>query len=425
MLLLYKKGAREQAIKQLGINELYLWQTEAVNAILNDEDVFVTAPTGGGKSVLFQLPAIMELGRALTIVISPLRALQYDQTQALKRKGIPAECLNSDLSDQERKRVLDNLHEICLLYLAPEQLQKKDLCDALKAHFVSCIAVDEAHILPQTELEFRPAYGKINEFIHSLADRPRILACTATATVKDRGHIIESLGMRDPKIFTWPVRRDNLQLFVKEIKANKQSLKLEDNMFHAVERAISQQRKKDSIIVYSPTVKRAEKLQQWLSGRRYKVGLYTGETPQKERKKVQKDFITGETPIVVATNAFGLGIDKPDVRLIIHAGMPLTLSGYTQEIGRAGRDGASSTCLLFYTSKDFEKNKRILSYSDNRKAVRRGIKGLNALKDRLDSRKCLWCGIETYYGEKPGKSCGHCSNCVTRKINKYAFSVED
>lgn len=418
MLLLYKKGTREQAIKQLGIDKLYPWQEEVVNAILNDDDVFVTAPTGAGKSVLFQVPAIMELGYALTIVVSPLRALQLNQIQELKMAGVQAEYLNSDLSNQERRKVLDKLQKICLLYLAPEQLRREDLHTALKECFVKRIVIDEAHILPQVELEFRPAYGKIREFIQSLPDRPQILACTATATAEDRRRIIKALGMKEQKKFIMPVRRDNLQLLIKDIKPNKNSCEPDSNLFHAVERAISQQRKKDSVIVYCPTVSRSEKLQKWLSGRGFKVGLYTGKTSQNKREKVQEGFFSGKPSIIVATNAFGLGINKPDVRLIIHAGIPLTLSEYVQELGRAGRDGAPAASLLFRVSGDFDKNKHILSYSKKQKEVRRSIRDLSALKDLLDSQECLWRGIETYFGEKPGKPCGCCSRCVMRKFKK-------
>lgn len=422
MILLYKRGSREQALKKLGVKNLYPWQAKAVTAILGDEDVFAVAPTGGGKSLLFQLPAVMESGRALTIVISPLRALQADQVQSLKEKEIAAELLNSDLSAQERKKVLNELPGTSLLYLAPEQLGSRELRDALQRCFVKRLVVDEAHILPQVETEFRPAYGQIRQFICTLPLRPQIIACTATATQAERDRIIEALGMCKPQIFMQPVRRDNLLLLVQRLKSKDKAQKLKDNLFHAVERTLFQQGKNDSIIVYCPTIKRVEQLQKWLSGRGWKAGKYTGEMSQKERQKIQRAFLSGKTPILVATNAFGLGINKPDVRLIIHAGLPLTLSGYVQEIGRAGRDGKPAVCVLFYTTSDVERNKRILARAKNDAAVHRGIEGLNALKNLIESKKCLWCGIEKYYGEKSNELCGHCLRCMEGK-RKISFEL--
>ena len=415
LILLYRRGSREQALDQLDIPDLYSWQADAVSAILNDDDVFVSAPTGGGKSAVFQIPAIMESGRALTIVISPLRALQLDQVQALKKRGVYAELLNSDLSQSERKRILDKLPETCLLYLAPEQLTRKDLNDALRQCFVKRIVVDEAHVLPQTELDFRPSYGKIKTFIQELPVRPQIAACTATATNRERSRIIEALGMDEPRCFIQPVRRKNLLLLVKKIEAGSRHQKQESILFHEIEHVLSEQKKRTAVIVYCPTVARVERLHKWLSARKWKVGKYTGEMPQQKRQKAQRDFLSGEKPIMIATNAFGLGINKPDVRLIVHAGLPLTLSGYVQEIGRAGRDGKTAKCILFYSSADVESNKRILSLTKNPEAANYGVSGLNALKDLITSSECIWYGIAKYYGEKLSEPCGHCAHCLAKQ----------
>lgn len=399
-------------MNRLGIPGLYPWQDETIGAILNDDDVFVSAPTGGGKSAVFQISAIMESGRALTLVISPLRALQLDQVQALKRKGVCSELLNSDLSKQERKDIMDKLPETCLLYLAPEQLKSGDLTDALRRCFVKRVVVDEAHILPQAELDFRPSYGQIEAFIKSLPVRPQIVACTATATKRERKRIIAALGMEGPKLFVHPVRRNNLRLLVKKIEGGGKYRTQEDSLFHEVENVLSRQKKKDGVIVYCPTVARVERLHKWLSARGWKVGKYTGEMSEKARQRAQKSFLSGKKSVMIATNAFGLGINKPDVRLIIHAGLPLTLSGYVQEIGRAGRDGKSAKCILFYSPADVDSNRRTLSLTRNPEAASYGVSGLNALKDLIRSTECLWRGIEKYYGEKPSKPCAHCAHCL-------------
>lgn len=167
--------------------------------------------------------------------------------------------------------------------------------------------------------------------------------------------------------------------------------------------------------MYCPTVKRVKKLRKWLKGRGWKAIAYTGKMSKKKRIKAQQEFFSGSKKIIVATNAFGLGINKPNIRRIIHAGLPLTLSGYTQEIGRAGRDGKKAKCILLYTDSDFQRNERILKQSESKKAVRYGLKGLNALKKLLKSSKCLWSGIEEYYGQKSSGPCGHCSHCAMKK----------
>lgn len=414
MIFLHKRGSLRQALDKLGISNLYPWQAEAIGAVLGDDDVFISAPTGGGKSAIFQIPAVMEMDRGLTITVSPLRALQVDQVQQLRRKGVPAELLNSDLSGLEREAVLSRLSKICLLYLAPEQLKRQDLRNALQCCHVQRIVVDEAHILPQTELDFRPAYGEIRDFVQGLSLLPQIVTCTATATPKERKRIVDALGMINPQIFSQPIRRDNLNLSVKQLKNDDRYQMREDALFHAVERALPR-KKKGSVIIYCPTVGRVERLQKWLAGRGWTIGRYTGEMSQKERCKVQEKFQSDALPVIAATNAFGLGIDKPDVRLVIHAGLPLTLSGYVQEIGRAGRDGAPAECLLFYAPGDVERNKRILSRSNVEQAVQQKTGELYALKDLMKSKECLWCGIERYYGEKPGKPCGHCLFCVSKQ----------
>lgn len=401
-------------LEKMGISELYPWQGPPLQSVLGGDDVFVSAPTGGGKSLLYQVPAVMDEGRALTIVISPHRALQVDQVLSLQAKGVPAVSLNSDLSNLERGAILEELQTYNLIYCAPEQLERGDLQEHLSRCRVARVVVDEAHILPEAILGFRKAYRRIGEFIAALPERPQVIACTATATPKDRKRILKSLGIPDATVFTFPVRRENLRIQVKKIEGNKRE------MYRSVERALKKWKKhgnrkeRGSVIIYCPTVKGVKRIHKYLKARGWHTKQYTGKTPREKRRETQEAFLSGETPIVIATNAFGLGINKPDVRLIIHAGLPLTMNGYVQEIGRAGRDGKKANCILFYTKGDAGRNKNILSQG-NRKAAQRGIKGLNALKKLVSSKECLWRGIERYFGEKPGKRCKRCCRCRANK----------
>lgn len=376
-----------EAQKKLGIANLRLQQEAPMEAILNNEDVIVLMPTSGGKSLLYQLPAVTEHG-SLTLVISPLKALQLDQVESLRSKGIRAAVLNSDLSAAEHRDVLEDMTEHGgLLYLAPEQLRSPAVADALQScSILSRIAVDEAHILPQAKDDFRKAYGKIGSFINSLSLHPQVIALTATATRKDVARIRKSLNI------------DNASLF------------------QSVERELSKWDEHGAVIIYCPTVKLVKRLCKWLKARDYPVGKYHGKMNHVKRKAAQQAFMNGKKPIIAATNAFGLGIDKPDVRLIIHAGLPLSMDGYTQEIGRAGRDGKKSRCVLFYAKSDFDRNRRILSRSGGRKAVARRLKRLHALHDLVDSKKCLWRVIEKYFGEKPQKKCEKCCRCRQKSV---------
>ncbi len=225
--------------------------------------------------------------------------------------------------------------------------------------------------------------------------------------------IAESLNMLPPKTFTFPIRRENLSLSVKLVEAKSVHNKREslyNNRFHSVEQELQAWNGKGSCIIYCPTVKMVKQLFKWLRARNYKIGKYHGKMKREERETAYEKFMSGKCPIIVATNAFGLGIDKPDVRLLIHAGLPLSMDGYVQEIGRAGRDGKRSRCVLFYANSDFTDNERILRRG-NEEVVYQKLKRLRALQDLVKSNKCIWQGIERYFGQKKTKKCGHCCNC--------------
>ena len=410
-------------LQKLGITNLRQQQEAPMQAIFDGKDAIVLMPTAGGKSLLYQLPAVMDDTGKLTLVISPLKALQLDQVDALRSKGIRAAVLNSDLSAAEHSSVLEDMtRRGGLLYLAPEQLQNMAVADALRTANLTRIAVDEAHTLPQAKDDFRKAYGKIGSFIDSLSLHPQVIALTATATRKDVARIRKSLDIDNASLFRTPMRRDNLRLYIKRLDSSGKtrngtcSQSIEHQLFQSVERELSKWDEHGAVIIYCPTVKLVKRLCKWLKARDYPVGKYHGKMKHAKRKAAQQAFMRGKKPIMVATNAFGLGIDKPDVRLVIHAGLPLSMDGYVQEIGRAGRDGKKSRCVLFFTKADFERNKRILSHSGGNKAIRRKLKRLNALHGLVDSKKCLWRVIEKYFGEKPQKKCEKCCRCSQKSV---------
>lgn len=407
----------KKGLEKLGIKNLRPQQEAPLEAILDGKDVIVLMPTSGGKSLLYQLPVVMDSGQRITLVISPLKALQTDQVAALTAKGIRAAVVNSDLSHAERRAVLrDMIEHGGLLYLAPEQLLNAEVADALSRADIARVAVDEVHILPQTKDDFRKSYGKIGDFLDGLPHCPQVIALTATATKVDVRRIRKSLGIPDAQLFHTPMRRDNLRLYVKRVEAargkrGKHKPTGEAVLFRLVEQELERWNGKGAVIIYCPTVKRVKRLKKWLRARGFRAGKYHGKMKHKQRRKAQQKFMSGDKPIMVATNAFGLGIDKSDVRLIIHAGLPLSMDGYVQEIGRAGRDGKKSRCVLFFSKGEFDRNARILAQSGKKKAVRRKLKRLNALRELTDSNKCVWRCIERYFGEKKCEKCGKCCRC--------------
>ena len=359
MITLYRSSATKRIAADLGVEKLREAQKKALHSIYEGRDVLAIMPTAGGKSLLYQVPAIYEQRNqlGLTIVCSPLLALQRNQVEFLRKHDIPAVLLNSSLSQKERKKAFDNLNEFPLLYVTPEQLRSKDLRQALKSVRVLRVVIDEAHMLPQATPTFRPAYGEIGEFIQELSSPVQIMALTATATPEDRGYIINALGMENPEIFRSPIRRENLHLYVKRIAPlngeGNMEARLTDNFAQAVTDELTEWNGKGRAIVYAPFKKRAKAIRKWLKASGFKgVGLYTGDCNDKKRHKAMKRFQSGEIRVMVATSAFGLGINFPNVRLVIHAGLPFSMDEYAQECGRGSRDGKKARCVLFFSDKD-------------------------------------------------------------------------
>lgn len=254
--------------------------------------------------------------------------------------GLCTAHLNSDQSRAERQSILDALAQLDLLLLAPEQLTKSDVLHALRTQCVARVVVDEAHLIPQAGKQFRPAYGDISSFLSALPIPPQVLACTATATKQEQKHILKSLNMQHPKVFSFFTQRKELALSIKQVGGKGRDKQLQA-LFHAVEQELCSWDGNGAAVIYCPTVSRVKELARWLKGRGFPVLKYTGKQSRKKRQRAQDRFFQGDRKIMVATNAFGTGIDKPDIRLLIHAGLPLSFSGYVQEIGRAGRETQS------------------------------------------------------------------------------------
>ncbi len=388
-------------------------QEEIVQAVLSGRDVLGIMPTGAGKSVCYQVPAMMMDG--VTLVISPLISLMKDQVGALKESGIPAAYINSSLSAWEADEILGQAAGgwYKLLYVAPERLEVPAFLRFAEETCISMVTVDEAHCISQWGQDFRQSYLKILDFLLSLPKRPVVSAFTATATARVRDDIVETLGLKAPLVWTASFDRPNLYFSVKRPASKKSELL-----------RLVKLRKGKSGIVYCLTRKTVEEVCELLCRNGIEAAKYHAGLKARERQQNQDDFIYDKKPVMVATNAFGMGIDKSNVSFVIHYNMPKDMESYYQEAGRAGRDGEPADCILLYSGQDVHTANFLIEHSleseesgldpETRQAlIERDRERLKLMTYYATTTGCLRRYIRNYFGEDAPVSCGHCGNCDT------------
>lgn len=368
--------------------------------MLQGRDCFVLMPTGGGKSLCYQMPALMLNG--LTLVVSPMISLMKDQVDALKKNGVAAEFINSSLSFEAIQQVQRDLVQgkVKLLYVAPERLANEYFRGLLENLRLSLIAVDEAHCISQWGHDFRPEYRNLHQLRHHFSDVP-VIALTATATQQVRKDILQQLQLNQPQQFIASFKRDNLQIRV--VRKRKSFEKLVD---------LLRSHPKQSCIVYCLSRNTAENLATELSANGFKALPYHAGLEQEVRRLHQEKFIRDEVDIITATVAFGMGIDKPDVRLVVHYNLPKSLEEYYQEIGRAGRDGLLSDCVLFYSYADVRNMEFIFKDISDPLIEKNQRQVLNEMVRYAETQQCRMRQILKYFGENLKEGCGMCDQCL-------------
>jgi ATP-dependent DNA helicase RecQ len=386
-------------------------QAEIVNSILAHQDCLAVMPTGAGKSICFQLPAILFSGT--TLVISPLISLMRDQISALRQSGIKAAFLNSSQSIFEQREILTQArnNQYKLLYVAPERLDAADFLEYVQKADISMVTIDEAHCISQWGQDFRPSYSKIPDFITKLKTRPVVSAFTATASPRVREDILLSLKLNNPKVVVASFDRKNLFFEVKTPKSKIQTL------FEILDKHVN-----EFGIVYCSTRKAVENVAEKLKERGMKAAPYHAGLPQQERTQNQEDFLFDRINTIVATNAFGMGIDKSNVSYVVHYNMPKDVESYYQEAGRAGRDGSRAECTLLFSGQDIATNQYLIDLDDSKEPMDEALKAelkakakerLRAMEMYCKTNLCLRAGLLNYFGEAHDKhgNCGECSNC--------------
>ena len=403
--------AKREVLRQyFGHTSFRPGQEALIDGILAGRDALGIMPTGGGKSLCYQVPALLLPG--LTLVVSPLISLMKDQVAALNGVGIPAAFLNSALDAQAFQAVCREIRQGMhkLIYVAPERLLQEGFLALMQEQKIAQVAVDEAHCISQWGQDFRPSYLNIPAFVESLPHRPPVGAFTATATPDVKADIHRLLDLQDPLELTTGFDRENLYFEVQQ-PADKRAALLE----------LVKGRPGKCGIVYCATRKNVEEVCDFLRQRGVAAARYHAGLAPEERQRNQEDFLYDRVQVMVATNAFGMGIDKSDVRYVIHYNMPKDMESYYQEAGRAGRDGAPSSCILLYSGQDVRTNEFLITHSEPREDLdprtaeqlrERDLQRLRQMTGYCRTRRCLRQYILHYFGEHAPDTCSACYNCL-------------
>ena len=387
--------------KHFGYDEFLPLQGEIIGAVMEGRDAFVLMPTGGGKSLCYQLPAMALPG--LTLVVSPLIALMKDQVDALEANGLPAAFINSTQTPEELRQVVRRIWsgEIKMLYVAPERVTEPRFADFLRTLNISLVAIDEAHCVSEWGHDFRPAYRNL-ESLRRVCDPAPVIALTATATERVRADILSQLGLKEPQSFISSFNRPNLSY---SVLAKGRDL---TDLFSLLGR-----HRGESAIIYCGSRKATEEMAQTLSECGFTAEAYHAGLESADRRSIQDRFIRDQTPIVVATIAFGMGINKPDVRLVVHYDLPKSIESYYQETGRAGRDGLPSECVLYFSYGDKSRQEYFINQVEDQEERERARWRLEQVIHLCNLRTCRRKFVLEYLGEeRADENCNGCDNCT-------------
>ncbi|MBM7691163.1 ATP-dependent DNA helicase RecQ [Peribacillus deserti] len=389
-----------------GYSQFRAGQEQIIENILTGNDTVGIMPTGGGKSITYQVPALVLEG--ITLVISPLISLMKDQVDALEQAGISAAYINSSLSSSEISERMDEAAsgDIKLLYLAPERLESQLFLNELLTLPVSLVAIDEAHCISQWGHDFRPSYLRIQTLFHKFKKKPVVLALTATATPQVREDICQTLNIPEQYTVITGFERSNLSFTL--IKGQDRDKYLMNYL---------KQNESEAGIIYAATRKNVEQLFEKLQKAGITAGKYHAGMSNDERNREQEKFLNDEISVMVATNAFGMGIDKSNVRYTIHYQVPKNMESYYQEAGRAGRDGLPSECILVFSEQDVQLQRYLIDQSESISHKQNELEKLQFMREYCYTEKCLQGFIMNYFGDRDIKPCGRCSNCLDERVS--------
>ncbi|MBK5345987.1 MULTISPECIES: DNA helicase RecQ [unclassified Bacillus (in: firmicutes)] len=393
--------AQELLASYFGYSSFRRGQDETIKNVLDGKDTVCIMPTGGGKSICYQIPALVFEGT--TLVISPLISLMKDQVDTLVQNGISATYINSSISITEANQRIQLAKQghYKLLYVAPERLDSMEFVDQLIDMKIPMIAIDEAHCISQWGHDFRPSYLHIHRILDYLPEKPLVLALTATATPQVREDICNTLGINQENTIMTTFERENLSFSV--IKGQDRNAYLADYI---------RQNQKESGIIYAATRKVVDQLYEDLGKAGVSVSKYHAGMSDHDRNEQQGLFLRDEISVMVATSAFGMGIDKSNIRYVIHYQLPKNMESYYQEAGRAGRDGLDSECILLYSSQDVQVQRFLIDQSTGESRFSNELEKLQNMTDYCHTEQCLQSFILQYFGEEPKEDCGRCGNCT-------------